>query len=447
MAERDVPIDAIPSPAMVVDATGAVSAANAAARDRWGGAPADVADVFADDADVNVVLEEVGDAEWAGDCTLVGERGRWPAAVSVRPIDEGESLLIARDVEAERTAERDAGLLDALLREIPVSVYFKDEESRHVRVSDNLAADLRPNGDGLVVHTAEDAEGMTEYDLYPADVAEPAVADDERVMTTGEAIEGLVERVERPSGEIVYITTSKAPWYDEDGDVVGVLGVSVETTAQKRQAEELKRQNERLEAFAGAVSHDLRNPLEVARANVELYRESGDEANLETIERMHQRMSHLIDDTLELARGGEPVTDPDPVDATTVVREAWDAVETRDATLLAEWEGTVSADRSRLSRLLENCFRNAVEHAGDDATVRVLPLEDGPGFAIEDDGHGIPPEDRAAVFDRGYTTSDDGTGFGLSIVGEIADAHGWSVGATESDAGGARFEVDTDTED
>ena len=446
MGVRDVPLDAIPEPALVVASDGGVVAANPAASERWDGAPSALADIFDDDATADAARAAIGDGEWREDCHLVADRERWTADVSLRPLDDGESLLVARDVSDERAAERSARMLDALLDEIPVSVYFKDADSRHVRVSHSLAADLRPNEDGQIVHTAEDVEGKTEYDLYPYDIAEPAVTDDQRVMATGEPIEGLVERVERPSGEIVYITTSKAPWYDEDGEIVGVLGVSVETTAQKRQAEELRRQNERLEEFASAVSHDLRNPLEVARANVELFRESGDETNLDTVARMHDRMSQLIEDTLELARGGELVTDPDPVDAASVVREAWDAVDTKDATLDCEWDGSIEADRSRLSRLLENCFRNAIEHAGADATVRVLPLDDGrTGFAIEDDGPGIPLEEREAVFDRGYTTSDEGTGFGLSIVGEIADAHGWSIRATESDAGGARFEIVTET--
>jgi signal transduction histidine kinase len=81
-----------------------------------------------------------------------------------------------------------------------------------------------------------------------------------------------------------------------------------------------------------------------------------------------------------------------------------------------------------------------VEHGGSDVTVRVGTLDDRPGFYVEDDGPGIPEEVREEVFDRGVTTDDDGTGFGLAIVREIAEAHGWTVRATESDAGGARFE-------
>jgi signal transduction histidine kinase len=72
-------------------------------------------------------------------------------------------------------------------------------------------------------------------------------------------------------------------------------------------------------------------------------------------------------------------------------------------------------------------------------TVEIGPLED--GFYIADDGRGIPESEREAVFEYGYSTADDGTGFGLSIVREIAESHGWTVSVTGSEAGGARFEI------
>jgi signal transduction histidine kinase len=63
------------------------------------------------------------------------------------------------------------------------------------------------------------------------------------------------------------------------------------------------------------------------------------------------------------------------------------------------------------------------------------------GFYVADDGPGIPPDERDDIFDAGYSTSVEGTGFGLNIVQRIADAHDWSVDVTESQSGGARFEI------
>ena len=88
--------------------------------------------------------------------------------------------------------------------------------------------------------------------------------------------------------------------------------------------------------------------------------------------------------------------------------------------------------------MVENLVRNAVEHGGDTVTVTVGDLPG--GFYVEDDGPGIPEDERRDVFESGYTTSSGGTGFGLAIVSEIADAHGWSVRVTEGSEGGARVE-------
>jgi signal transduction histidine kinase len=89
---------------------------------------------------------------------------------------------------------------------------------------------------------------------------------------------------------------------------------------------------------------------------------------------------------------------------------------------------------------LENLFRNSVDHGGVDVTITVGALDGGDGFYVADDGEGIPEAEREKVFDTGYTTTSDGTGFGLNIVAEIAEAHGWAVEAVEAADGGARFE-------
>jgi signal transduction histidine kinase len=89
--------------------------------------------------------------------------------------------------------------------------------------------------------------------------------------------------------------------------------------------------------------------------------------------------------------------------------------------------------------VFENLMRNALDHTEQPVAVTVGELED--GFYIADDGNGIPEDKRDDVFEAGYTTTDDGTGFGLSIVSDIIEAHGWEVHLTESAEGGARFEI------
>jgi len=101
--------------------------------------------------------------------------------------------------------------------------------------------------------------------------------------------------------------------------------------------------------------------------------------------------------------------------------------------------GLIRADADRLQRLFEKLFRNSVEHGGHDVTVTVGNGAE--GFYVEDDGPGVPADRRESVFDPGHSTTPSRTGFGLSIVREIVNAHGWTITVTEGSAGGARFEI------
>jgi len=203
---------------------------------------------------------------------------------------------------------------------------------------------------------------------------------------------------------------------------------------------ELERQNERLSEFASIVSHDLRNPLNVAMGRLDMARRERDSDALETVAQAHDRMAALIDDLLTLARQGDAVDETEPVDLAALLSECWRTVETAESTLTVDTDRVVRADESRLRQLLENLLRNAVEHGGPDVSITVGDTDD--GFYVADDGPGIPPEDREAVFETGYSTAVDGTGFGLGIVEQIAEAHGWSISVTDSAAGGARFEIE-----
>jgi signal transduction histidine kinase len=218
-----------------------------------------------------------------------------------------------------------------------------------------------------------------------------------------------------------------------------------DVTDRERYREELERQNERLEQFASLVSHDLRNPLTVATGHFELLREDveieADNDHAEAVERALTRMDNLIEQILTLTRDGRPVEQWDAVLLSSVVRECWEMVETNAAELHLNGDLTFKADEARLQRLFENLFRNAIDHGGPDVTVTVGELPDRPGFYVSDDGPGIPEGDRESVFTPGYTTREDGTGFGLAIVSEMVAAHGWEIQVTESEAGGARFEI------
>ena len=222
-----------------------------------------------------------------------------------------------------------------------------------------------------------------------------------------------------------------------------------------------------IDQVSSVISHDLRNPLDVAKAHLRAAEETGDPEHFESVADAHDRMEQIIRDVLTLTRDDAVVQPTEEVAIETAASDAWESIDAEQVELtVSESLPTVTADSDRLQRLFENVFRNSVEHGvstgetgseqttespaegnpgaqneqtGESTTVVVHPLKG--GFYIADDGPGIPPAKRDVVFSPGYSTRSGGTGLGLAIVDRIVKAHGWDLTLTAADDGGARFEI------
>jgi PAS domain S-box-containing protein len=235
-------------------------------------------------------------------------------------------------------------------------------------------------------------------------------------------------------------TPRRGQFTDWEETFVDLMSQWVSYELQRQHATEaLEHQNEKLDQFAEVISHDLRNPLTVAKGRLELARDEFQSEDLETIQRALDRIETIIGDVLSLAKAGEDLGQMGEVDLATVIEGCWHTVDTGDASLEIDVNQVVEADETQLRQVFENLIRNAVEHGGEDVNITVGELDD--GFYIEDDGPGIPEDERDDVFEAGYSTAEKGTGFGLSIVKQVAEAHGWDVRATDSPQGGARFDI------
>ncbi len=396
-----------------------------------------------------------------------------------RPDGQTERVGVIRDITERKEYERRLEQLNETAQQLMTATSHQAVAELGVETArDVLALDAN------AVHLYEDRDGEEdEGELAPVAMTDAArelvgappcfTGDDSiawRVYQCGEALavddvhddpdiynpdSPVRSELHLPVGEQgVLIACSPTPKSFDQRDVVlgEILAGSIATaleqvdrTEQLREREqELTRQNERLEEFAGVVSHDLRNPLNVAQGRVELAREETGNDHLEDAAQALDRSQALINDLLTLAREGDAAGEREPVALPDLLEACWATVETGKATLRVEAEGTVRADVGRLRQLFENLIRNAVEHGGETVTVTVGDLED--GFYVEDDGPGIPAAERDRVFDPGYSTSEGGTGFGLAIVRETANSHDWTVRVTEGSQGGARFAV-TGTDD
>lgn len=218
---------------------------------------------------------------------------------------------------------------------------------------------------------------------------------------------------------------------------------SRERARVRAEAEEVRRRNEELEGIHSVIAHDVKSPLSGVYGNIDLARDTGNVSHLDDAEEAARRVESLVEDLGRLAREGVTVDGTEPVRVDDVVRDVWRSLETRKARLDVDLDGLeVAADPRRLERLVDNLLRNALNHAGPDVRVRVGSLPHGEGFYVEDDGPGLPDDPEEAL-QVGYTTHDEGTGFGLPIVNRIARSHGWEMDFGDAPSGGARVEIRT----
>lgn len=342
-------------------------------------------------------------------------------------VQHAETALerLAREREVERIYEQ----VEFALEATDSMIWAADMEAGEVRAHLGPVERLL----GLPGDEFVDVETVLTEGLHPEDI-ERVRSEAQKVVDGKNEEFSAVVRTAPEHGQARWL---EALGYLQDDDYM--VGLAMDVTERERRERELREQNERLEQFTNVVSHDLRNPLQVAESWLEIARDEFDSEYLDNIAQAHDRMSVLLEQLLALARDDDRAHDTESVALGVCSEQCWRNVETENATLVADVTETLSAERSRLQQLLENLFRNAVEHGPEDVVVTVGRLDD--GFYVADDGPGIPADERESVFETGYSSDSQGTGFGLSIVDDVAAAHGWEVSVADSEAGGARFEI------
>jgi PAS domain S-box-containing protein len=350
-------------------------------------------------------------------------------------------LLSSREITERKEYETEAQQLaeeyEALLNNVEDAIFLINVQEGGERVRFEFER-LSPSYERQTGLTTEEVQGQSPQDVFGEEQGAKLEANYHRCVKACEPISYQEEL--RVSEQARFWQTNLAPVVS-DGEVTRLVGVTRNVTERVERERQLRQQNERLNEFASVISHDLRNPLNVAQARATLLSEQVESNHLNPLLRALDRMEAIIDDTLMLARQGDTISETKSVSLTDLVGKCWGTVDTEDANIKIVDEMTFQGDIDRLRHVFENLFRNAVEHGGPDVTVSV-GCYDEQGIYVEDDGPGIPVEKRDEVFEPGYSSSRRGTGFGLTIVKRIVEAHGWELSVTDGTDGGARFEFE-----
>jgi PAS domain S-box-containing protein len=379
------------------------------------------------------------------------------------------ALQKAHDELEHKVQERTAALsqanalLQAFMDYTPDQIYFKDLQSRFIRNS-------RSQANLLGLSDPAQAVGKTDFDFFPH--AAKAYAEEQEVMSSGQPLIDFEEWVVWPDGRETWVSTTKVPLRNSDGETIGIFGISRDITERKRaeqsirqlngnlekQAAQLQAANKELEAFSYSVSHDLRAPLRAidgyTRILVEDY-----EPNLDAegkricgvISREARRMGQLIDDLLAFSRLGRKEMYSSSVDMKDLV------VSVLNDLLKDEDRGRIDfkisrlppvrADSSLIRQVWVNLLSNALKFTSKKERamieVRSKSSKEEIIYFVRDTGAGFDMEyanKLFGVFQRLHSESEfEGTGVGLAIVQRIVRRHDGRVWAEGEVDKGATF--------
>lgn len=385
--------------------------------------------------------------------------------------------VILRDISARRKAEEalaeEHNLFGNIMDALPDQVFVKDLEGRFV--IDNLS-----HRKFLGVKSIEEVEGKRELDFFPNEIARKYTETDQKVISTGEPVINFEEPVVDRDGKIIWLSITKLPLLDTDGNMIGIVCVSANIDERKESEEKLRmaasqlqRSNNELQEFASVASHDLQEPLRKIQAFGDRLKlkcgESLNQTGHEYLERMQdaaQRMQTLLHDLLTLSRVTSKAQPFESVPLRNVLSQVVSNLEVRIEQLGASIDignlPTAEVDASQMQQLFQNLISNALKFQRSGVKPEViissknLVVEDQvvpgalPGDAvcqifIQDNGIGFDEkyaERIFTVFQRLHSRSEyEGTGIGLAVCRKIMERHGGSITAKSTEGEGATFIV------
>jgi PAS domain S-box-containing protein len=393
------------------------------------------------------------------------------------------AILLAR---ADRRFWAERRLLDAFMENIPENVYFKDLESRFVRVSMKMAKYF-----GL--EDAAHMVGKTDVDFFSVEHAAPALADEQEIIRTGQPLLGKEEEETWEDGRRAWVLTNKVPFRDRNGQIIGTMGISHDITERRlaeialaQKAGELERAIVVLEQLAKAaeaasrakgeflanMSHEIRTPLNGVIGMTELALETEltreQREYLETVRYSAEALLSVINDILDFSKIEAGKVELEVVDFD--LREVLENVlktlalraDEKGLELLCDVNPDVPelfrGDPNRLRQIVVNLLGNAIKftHKGEVALkVEIVGSNDSRlklQFVVSDTGIGIPKEKLESVFesfsqaDTSTTREFGGTGLGLTISRRLVEIMGGRIWVESEIGKGSAFHFTVELE-
>ncbi|MCL4207106.1 MAG: GAF domain-containing protein [Pirellulaceae bacterium] len=382
--------------------------------------------------------------------------------------DELELRVDQRTAElrsANEELQHERYLLHTLMDHLPHAIYFKDSNSRFLRINRAM---------GAMFGLADPAEaiGMSDRDFFAAEHAERAMADERRIVQTGEPVVDLQEKETWPDGRVTWALTTKMPLLDESGRIIGTFGLSRDITEQKQTAEALQAAKEAAEAanrakssFLANMSHEIRTPLNAVIGMSELLLDTQvtpqQHEFLTIVKDSGEALLSVINDILDFSKieAGKLTLERAPFDLWEQVGDTMKSFATRanqrELELACRIHPDVPrlaiGDANRLRQIIINLVGNALKFTDRGEVVLDVQRESRNAddvvlhFTVRDTGIGIPKNRQAAIFemfeqaDSSSTRRYGGTGLGLTICQRLTELMGGRIWLESEPGVGSSF--------
>lgn len=337
-----------------------------------------------------------------------------------------------------------------LIDHLPDYIFIKDTASRFV-VNNRAHIEL------LGCATQEEVLGKTDFDIFPRELAEQYYADEQMLIRTGHPLIDREEKTVSKTGKRQWLSTTKVPMRNPEGEIIGLAGMSRDITARKEAEAALAQAFGELEKFTYMVSYDMQRPLmeiasELERLQDRLGGRIGDVSRgiIARAVDSSQHVQRLNNSLLAYSRVETWGTMPEPTDSRVVVEHALEnlseRIEEEGAEVIVEDLPQVLADPAQLLEVFSILISNAVDYRSEDPPRIRISAEPADGmwrFVVRDNGIGIDPQYSEQIFDIFQRLHDQierpGTGIGLAICKKIVERHGGSIGVESQPGEGAAF--------